>query len=56
MTVRLPVFSVSPMSSSLIRLRNGWTSIDMLGRAGDDMRSVIAAIIAGDDWMAVRCM
>ena len=43
------------MVSSLIRLRNGWTSTGCLGEPS--MKApVIAAIIAGEDWIAVRCM
>jgi len=54
-TVRLLVFQVSPMWSSLIRNRNGWTPITCLGAPGTYC-SVIAAIMAGEDWTAVRCM
>jgi hypothetical protein len=53
--VRLPVLQRVADVSSLIASRNGWTSTKCLGAPGIYC-SVIAAIIAGDDWSAVRCM
>ena len=43
------------MWSSLIFSRNGCTSMMCFGAPGTYC-SVIAAIIAGVDWSAVRCM
>ena len=43
------------MLSSLIISRNGWLVMACLGAPGMYC-SVIAAIIAGEDWIAVRCM
>ena len=53
--VRLGVLSVSPMCSSDIVRRNGWASMKCFGAPGTYC-SLIAAIIAGEDWSAVRCM
>ena len=54
-TVRLAVLSVSPMASSLMRLRNGWAARTFFGAPGIYCAEM-AAIIAGVDWSALRCM
>jgi hypothetical protein len=54
-TVRLAVRSVSPMASSLMVLRKGWSGRTRFGPPGMYWPE-IAAIIAGVDWSAVRCM
>ena len=52
-TVRLSVYQVSPMASSDMRRRKGCVSILCFGAPGTYW-PVIAAIMVGEDWIAVR--